>query len=639
MFRQAPLAKHRRLGRPTVATRPRSVAGGQVRSRHGRSCADSPLGFPRADLKSTAFAVSGFPCRSGLAGTSARRRSCSSAGRSASARRRRRGPGARRSAGSAPRSGPCRKMRVLRRLHRIGQRRLEARPAGAAVELGLRREERQGAARAEERARRGAPRAAGSSTPAPCPRAAGPGTPRARARPPLGVGLLHLEALRGRRRPASLRTSPSAPTASAPPSSARRERLTSRSGSSRGGAGGTTRRPCFSSHCWWYPSAIQNGPAGAISVVIRSTSFFCSAFARGERLRLLLRTEGEDRRPVLRADIGALPVAAGRVVRAPEDLEQPGVADLRRIELDQHRLGMTGPMATDVLVARVPRCWPPGVADGGGDHAGDLTEPVLHAPEAALGEDGERVPGGGLQRSPGADATRLRPHRKRDDRVLDPAAASGPRNRMARTKAAARGTSRAGRMVEEYARAPGPVTVGPDRPSGRALTTGPTACYMRRFRRAQQPRQPPGPRPQGRVRPPSKWRLATATTSSPAETKGALGPGRGTRDARSYLAEDGRREASLSLLPLWLRAARQPSTRSARWEVRQSGEEREGSDDQGAEREVRPGPDGHRGGVLQAQRGDGHPAPEEVPRLGRRLQGPQEHPGQARREGHAASRW
>src|SRR6185503_6369607 len=144
----------------------------------------------------------------------------------------------------------------------------------------------------------------------------------------------------------------------------------------------------------------------------------------------------------------------------------------------------------------------------------------------------------------------------------------------------------------------------------------------------QPPAKPPGPRPQGRVRLPSKWRLATATTSGPAETWERWALDAGTRDARSSLAQGGRREASLSLLPLWLRAARQPSDGRHRWEVRQSGEEREGSDDQGAEREVRPGPDGHRGGVLQAQRGDRHPAPEEVPGLGRGLQGPQEHPGQ-----------
>jgi hypothetical protein len=59
---------------------------------------------------------------------------------------------------------------------------------------------------------------------------------------------------------------------------------------------------------------------------------------------------------------------------------------------------------------------------------------------------------------------------------------------------------------------------------------------------------------------PSKWRLATATTSGPAETEERWALDAGFRDAGSSLAQDGRREASLSLLPLWLRAARQAAT-------------------------------------------------------------------------------
>ena len=38
----------------------------------------------------------------------------------------------------------------------------------------------------------------------------------------------------------------------------------------------------------------------------------------------------EDRRAILRADVIALPVELGRIVRREKDIEQLGVADLRR---------------------------------------------------------------------------------------------------------------------------------------------------------------------------------------------------------------------------------------------------------------------------------------------------------------------
>src|SRR5215469_9638310 len=94
--------------------------------------------------------------------------------------------------------------------------------------------------------------------------------------------------------------------------------------------------------------------------------------------------------------------------------------------------------------------------------------------------------------------------------------------------------------------------------AGRALTSGPPLARCAGSA-GFNPGEPPGPRPQGRVRLPSKWRPATATTSSPAETWERWALDAGFRDARSNLAQDGRRETSLSLLPLWLRAARQPS--------------------------------------------------------------------------------
>ena len=50
------------------------------------------------------------------------------------------------------------------------------------------------------------------------------------------------------------------------------------------------------------------------------------------RHRLLLLAVVEDARPVLRADVGPLPVGGGRVVHAVEVLDDVAVAELRRVE-------------------------------------------------------------------------------------------------------------------------------------------------------------------------------------------------------------------------------------------------------------------------------------------------------------------
>ena len=157
---------------------------------------------------------------------------------------------------------------------------------------------------------------------------------------------------------------------------------------------------------------------------------------------------------------------------------------------------------------------------------------------------------------------------------------------------------------------------------------------MRRFRRQFSP--PANPLVQDRrdgcdSRRNGGWRRPRPPALPRLRSAGPWTQGSGSRGEASHKTGAGGVPLALATLA----QGSTPAVRPARWEVRQSGEEREGSDDQGAEREVRPGPDGHRGGVLEAQRGDRHPAPEEVPRLGRRLQGPEEHPGQTRREGHA----
>ena len=95
----------------------------------------------------------------------------------------------------------------------------------------------------------------------------------------------------------------------------------------------------------------------------------------------------EDRGAVLRADVVALPVRRGRIVEAEEEVEDVAVRDLRRIEDDLDGLGVAGAAGFHVLVARVREC-AAGVTDGGVDHAGQLANQLLHAPEAAARERG-----------------------------------------------------------------------------------------------------------------------------------------------------------------------------------------------------------------------------------------------------------
>src|SRR5690606_38311945 len=105
---------------------------------------------------------------------------------------------------------------------------------------------------------------------------------------------------------------------------------------------------------------------------------------RARRLFLLGRVE-EDRAPVLGADVGSLPIGRGGVVAAPEDAEKIVVAHAVRIEEHLHRLRVSGGIGADLLVGGVFLV-PAGVAHPGGDHPGDATEALLHAPEAARRE-------------------------------------------------------------------------------------------------------------------------------------------------------------------------------------------------------------------------------------------------------------
>src|SRR3954453_7080205 len=90
---------------------------------------------------------------------------------------------------------------------------------------------------------------------------------------------------------------------------------------------------------------------------------------------------------VLRADVVALAVCGRRIVQAEEKVEDVVVRNLRRIELDLQRLGVAGAAGFHVRVARVVER-AAGVADSRVDHAGQRTNELFDAPEAAAGECG-----------------------------------------------------------------------------------------------------------------------------------------------------------------------------------------------------------------------------------------------------------
>src|SRR4051812_30234053 len=103
----------------------------------------------------------------------------------------------------------------------------------------------------------------------------------------------------------------------------------------------------------------------------------------GRLVRLLLLLGGPVHgRAVLGADVVALAVALGRVVRLPERPEQLLGGDALRVVRHQHSLGVAGAGRAGLLVGRVGRVAAL-VADRGGHDAGQLPEDALGAPEAA----------------------------------------------------------------------------------------------------------------------------------------------------------------------------------------------------------------------------------------------------------------
>src|SRR4051812_15413390 len=97
----------------------------------------------------------------------------------------------------------------------------------------------------------------------------------------------------------------------------------------------------------------------------------------------LLVIEVENGGAVAFTAIISLPIQRTRIVDLEEELQDLAIADLRRIELDLDRLGM----AAVVTVGGV-RYVAAGITDARGDHAGLLTDQVLHPPETTAGENG-----------------------------------------------------------------------------------------------------------------------------------------------------------------------------------------------------------------------------------------------------------
>src|SRR5690348_3501703 len=91
----------------------------------------------------------------------------------------------------------------------------------------------------------------------------------------------------------------------------------------------------------------------------------------------------ENRRPVTGADVVALAIAGGRVVDLEEKFQQLAIAGELRIEDDLDGLGVRAMVAIGGI-----RNVPAGVTDARGDHARQLADQVLHAPETAAGKDG-----------------------------------------------------------------------------------------------------------------------------------------------------------------------------------------------------------------------------------------------------------
>src|SRR3546814_15928003 len=96
------------------------------------------------------------------------------------------------------------------------------------------------------------------------------------------------------------------------------------------------------------------------------------------------------RRAILGADIIALPIELRRVMNMKEDIQNVVIADHGRIEFHAHRLGMAGVAVADLAIGRRGHM-PAGVAVFDREHAVQIIEDRLDAPEAAARSEERRV--------------------------------------------------------------------------------------------------------------------------------------------------------------------------------------------------------------------------------------------------------
>ncbi len=90
----------------------------------------------------------------------------------------------------------------------------------------------------------------------------------------------------------------------------------------------------------------------------------------------------KDDRPILRPNIGPLPIQSGRIMIRPKNIEQFLIPYFAWIELDLDNFGVSGFVGTNVFVGRIFRR-SARVADRGRSHTFQLPKGLLDAPKTS----------------------------------------------------------------------------------------------------------------------------------------------------------------------------------------------------------------------------------------------------------------
>src|SRR5665213_821443 len=98
---------------------------------------------------------------------------------------------------------------------------------------------------------------------------------------------------------------------------------------------------------------------------------------------------GEDRRAVLRPNVGSLTIRRRRIVNRPKAVEQVLIADALRIEPDVDGFGVAGAAGAHLLVAWVGRC-PATVTGCHFEDSGRTPKLLFDTPKAA-GREGSNL--------------------------------------------------------------------------------------------------------------------------------------------------------------------------------------------------------------------------------------------------------